>query len=563
VNGLVNIKNGINDNSNNYFDYNLMLQEIANFKKIIKNVLENQNEFQNKIIDNTRLLSEQENLMRINNVKLNEHDSKLTEVLVTFNNFMNFNEKTNLIIKELSSKYDETAKRSELNDLKMNLFNLNKNNEAKISESNSKIEDIQVKYEELKREQDIFQKYTLEKLKNYQNENMENRIQQQQQLIKLEEARENKLNQNIEQIKIMIKNLEQNFATENLYRKSGMENIKNELTLLINQTEEKINLIQKSSLEMEKKILNFSKDYIATFRDLIAQNNENFEIEIKSLKNILTNNIIKSDKKAEDSISNLANQLKSLTDNLEKSRATVNLIEHTIKDKVSYFEKNLKMIIENFDEYKEIQKNLRNDIENTNSDLNKLINDRINLLNNTILEKIKSYNKDILEKYSSEKLVYENLISDNKEKIELFKNQFNVLISEINVKVERKLKDLDLEDINFDSKLNEKFSTFKQDIEEYKKKIILLLNNHIETAKNNSNLNQQNLIESISDKLELKIKSLKDDIENKVQNELIIREGNLHKGIIQAEEKLFKILDLKIIPLQNRLDTLSEKFTIN
>lgn len=540
-----------------------MLQEIANFKKIIKNVLENQNEFQNKIIDNTRLLSEQENLMRINNVKLNEHDSKLTEVLVTFNNFMNFNEKTNLIIKELSSKYDETAKRSELNDLKMNLFNLNKNNEAKISESNSKIEDIQVKYEELKREQDIFQKYTLEKLKNYQNENMENRIQQQQQLIKLEEARENKLNQNIEQIKIMIKNLEQNFATENLYRKSGMENIKNELTLLINQTEEKINLIQKSSLEMEKKILNFSKDYIATFRDLIAQNNENFEIEIKSLKNILTNNIIKSDKKAEDSISNLANQLKSLTDNLEKSRATVNLIEHTIKDKVSYFEKNLKMIIENFDEYKEIQKNLRNDIENTNSDLNKLINDRINLLNNTILEKIKSYNKDILEKYSSEKLVYENLISDNKEKIELFKNQFNVLISEINVKVERKLKDLDLEDINFDSKLNEKFSTFKQDIEEYKKKIILLLNNHIETAKNNSNLNQQNLIESISDKLELKIKSLKDDIENKVQNELIIREGNLHKGIIQAEEKLFKILDLKIIPLQNRLDTLSEKFTIN
>lgn len=565
VNGNYNLnnRNGANDNSNNYFDYNLILQEMANFKKIIKNVLENQNDFQNKMIDNTRLLSEQDNITRLNNVKLNEHDSKLTEILVTFNNFMNFNEKTNVIIKELSYKYEDSAKKTEFNDLKMNLYNLKKNNEAKISECNSSIEDISLKYEELKREQDIFQKYTLEKLKNYQNESMENRIQQQQQLIKLEEARENKFNQQIEQIKIMIKNQEQNFVTENLYRKSAMENNRNEMTMLMNQAEEKINLIQKSSLEMEKKILNFSKDYIATFRDLISQNNENFEIEIKSLKNILMNNIIKSDKKAEDAISNLSGQVKSLSEILDSNKGTIDFIENTIKEKVSYFEKNLKKLTENVEDFRNIQNNIRADLENTITDLNKLINDRINLLNNKIIEKIKNYNAEIYEKYNSEKLVYENLISDNKEKIELFKNQFNSLISEINLKIERKIKDLDLEEINFDSKLNEKFSSFKDDNEEHKKKLILLINNHIDEAKKTSNSNQQELINNLSDKLDLKIENLKDDIENKMKNELIIREGVLHKSIIQTEEKLFNILEMKINPIQDQIDSLNDKFSVN
>ena len=558
-----NNKNGINDYSNNFLDYNHTLQEIANFKKIIKNVLENQNDCQNKMIDNTRLFSEQENILRLNNVKLNEHDSKLTEILVTFNNFMNFNEKTNVIIKELSHKYDDSAKKSEFNDLKMNLYNLNKNNEAKISECNYKIEDISQKYEELKKEQDIFQKYTLEKLKNYQNESMENRIQQQQQLIKLEEARENKFNQQIEQIKIMIKNQEQNFVTENLYRKSSMENNRNEMNLLINQTEEKINSIQKSSLEMEKKILNFSKDYISTFRDLIAQNNENIEIEIKSLKNILTNNIIKSDKKAEDAISNLAGQLKSISETINSNKGSIDFIENIIKDKVSYFEKNQKNLSENFQDFKHVQNNIRSDLENTKTDLNKLINERINLFNNTIIDKIKNYNAEIYEKYNSEKQVYENLVSDNSEKIVLFKNQFNNLISEINSKIERKIKEIDLEEINFDSKLNERFSTFKEDNGEYKKKLILLINNHIDEAKKISNTINLNLIETISDKLELKIKSLKEDIESNMKNELIIREGILHKSIIQTEEKLFDIIEMKITPILNQIDTLNDKFSIN
>jgi len=555
--------NGFDNSNNNFFDYNIILTEIANFKKIIKNVLENQNEFQNKLIDNTRLISEQENIIRLNSIKLNEHDSKLTEILITFNNFMNFNEKTNMIIKELTNKYEDSVKKNDFNDLKMNLFTLNKTNEVKIAEASSKIGDINFNYEELKKEQGIFQKYTLEKLTNYQNENMESRIQQQQQLIKLEETRENKFNQQVEQIKIMIRNQDQNFITENSYRKSAMDNNKNELTLMINQSEEKLNLIQKSSLEMEKKILNFSKEYISIFRDLISQNNENYEIEIKSLKNILTNNIIKADKKAEESISKIANQLNNLSEIFDKNRNSIVNIENIIKDKVSYYEKSLKLLTENFEEFKKIQNNIRVEIETTNNDINKIINDRINLLNNTFVEKLKSFIVEVDNKCNFEKITYENLISDSREKIELFKNQFNSLISDVNTKIERKLKDIDLEDINFDLKLNEKFNIIKEDNDEYKKKLIILINKNIDEAKQNNVFNQKNLIDTISNKMEFKIQNIKMEIENIMKEDLIIREGNLHKGIIQTEDKLFKFIDSKIIPLQNQLETLTEKYILN
>ena len=514
------------------------------------------------MIDNTRLLSEQENIMRLNNIKLNEHDSKLTEILVTFNNFMNFNEKTNKIIKELTAKYDDSAKKSEFSDLKMNLYNLNKNNEIKIQESNGKVEDINLKYEELKKEQDIFQKYTLEKLKNYQNENMENRIQQQQHLIKLEESRENKFLQQIEQIKILIKNLEQNFNTENTYRKSAMDNNKTEGIQLIKQTEEKMTLLEKSSLEMEKKILNFSKDYISTFHELIAQNNQNFDIEIKSLKNIFTNNLIKYDKKSEENLGNLSNQMKTLSEINEYNKACIDNVELTIKDKISSYDKNLKFLNTHLEEINNKQHNFKQDFENSNTELNKNLNNRINLLNENIQEKLKSFNSEIYEKYNLEKLLNENLISDNKENLEMFKNQFNNLISEINLKIERKIKQIDLEEINFDSKLNEKFSNYKEDNDEYRKKLILLINNNIHELKNNMSKDSKDMVDNISNKLDIKINYLKEDLENQFKNDGLVNEGNMHKSIYQVEEKLFKIIESKINPLQNQIDDLIEKNSI-
>lgn len=547
----------------NAMESNLILDEITNFKKIMKIVLENQNEFQNKLIDNERLINNQDNLLRLNNIKINEHDSKLTEVLVTFNNFMNFNEKTNKIIKDLSVKFDDSVKRNEVSDLKINLYNLNKKNEMKIFESNSKIEEIVLKCDELKREQDIFQKFTLEKLKNYQNEYIENKLQQQQHILKLEESRENKYNHQLEQIKMMINSIEHNLSNEVMVRKTAIENNKNEILQIINQYEEKLGSIHKSSLEIEQKILNFSKEYISTFNELFGQNNQNIEVEIKSLKNILTNNILNLDKKFEESFNNFSPQIKGISEIIDNNRISFNNMENFIKEKITYFDQSLKNLFENFDELKSLNNTMRQDLGNMNGDVNQMLNERINLIHESIKNKINEVNSEISGRCDIEKSKYDNLIIENSEKIELFKNQFQNLLNDINVKIERKMRELSFEDINFDSKIHENLKNLKDENEEFKKRIVLLMNSHLEEAKQNSYVSQQQIIDTINNKLEYKIKYLKEELESNFKDDQIIKEGILHKNIINSEEKLLKVLDSRITPLQNQVEALTEKFSIN
>jgi hypothetical protein len=562
-NEFINNNNNLNSSnsiSNSPFDLNFIMQEFSNFKRTLKNLAENQNDFQNRLIDNSKILQDQESLIRLSNIKMNEHDSKLTEILLTFNNFMNFNEKTNKIIKELTNKYDEAVERSELNDTKMQLFNLIKNNETKITEIFNKQEDSFLKYSELKQEQDIFQKYTLEKLKNYQNESMENRILQQQQLIKLEESREIKFNQQIEQIKILIKNQEQNFTAENFYRKSAMENMRSELIENISQFEEKINLMQKSSLEMEKKILDNSKEYIITFNELISQNNQNLEIEIRSLKNIFTNNLIKSDKKTEENLSNLNNQFKGLADFMEKNRNSIDNLEKFCGEKINIHEKSFKNNEQLIEIMQKDAKNMNKDIENLNTELNKIINKRFNILNEEIQEKVRNQLSELNENYNEMKNNHIGIMNENKDKIDIFTNRFNNLLSEINTKIERKLKDIDVEDINFDSKINEKFGKVREENEDFKKKLLIMVNNYIDDANVKSNFKQEGFIEDISNKLDNKIEYLKKELHEEFKDDFTIREGNLQKGIFQTEEKLYKTIEDRIVSMQLQIDNLSDKF---
>ena len=54
----------------------MIMNEIKSIKQIIKTQFENQNELQSKIIDYNKIISQQENIIRLNNLKLSEHDTK-------------------------------------------------------------------------------------------------------------------------------------------------------------------------------------------------------------------------------------------------------------------------------------------------------------------------------------------------------------------------------------------------------------------------------------------------------------------------------------------------------
>ena len=93
-----------NSNNNNIISYQNMMKEIRELKLSLKNQLINQNELEKKLIDSYKLLSQQDNIIRLNASKINEHDLKITNVLNSFNNFLKIQEKTSNIINECQDK---------------------------------------------------------------------------------------------------------------------------------------------------------------------------------------------------------------------------------------------------------------------------------------------------------------------------------------------------------------------------------------------------------------------------------------------------------------------------
>ena len=219
--------------NNNYdntpqYSNNFLAAEIGSLKKMVKKLLETQSDTQTRMNDYNKYFAEQESTIRVNNVKINEHDSKITEILMTFNNYLSLNDQSAKAINELSSNYDNVARKQDFFDIKNKFHNFDKIVESRLGEINGKFEDLSVKYQEIAKEQEVFQKYTLEKLKNYQLDNADNKIFQQQAIIKLEESKENRANFQIDTLRNLVRTCEKNIKAEETLRKSALENLRAE-----------------------------------------------------------------------------------------------------------------------------------------------------------------------------------------------------------------------------------------------------------------------------------------------------------------------------------------------
>ena len=228
------------DDNNNNNDNNHIIQEINNLKIMISKSMKNQNEMQNKIIEYNKIINEQENIIRLNNLKLNEHDNKLTEILLSFNNYIQLNEKTSMIINDFQKKVDNCVNNIDFTDLKSTMYNLNKMNESKINEISSIYEDMNNKLTEMGKENENYQKFTLEKLKTIQKDSMETRLQQQNELIKMEDSKENRINAQFNQIKNLLTLSDKNIKEETEFRKNMINDLRNEILNIFAQKDDQI-----------------------------------------------------------------------------------------------------------------------------------------------------------------------------------------------------------------------------------------------------------------------------------------------------------------------------------
>ena len=98
-----NNNNNINS-TNNYLVNQNMMKEIRELKMSFKSQLQNQNELQKKLIDSYKLISQQDNIIRLNTSKINDQELKLSNIVSNFNNFLKVQEKMNTTLNECQDK---------------------------------------------------------------------------------------------------------------------------------------------------------------------------------------------------------------------------------------------------------------------------------------------------------------------------------------------------------------------------------------------------------------------------------------------------------------------------
>jgi hypothetical protein len=318
-------------------------QEINNLKIMISKSLKNQNEMQNKIIEYNKIINEQENIIRLNNLKLNEHDNKLTEILLSFNNYIQLNDKTSMIINDFQKKVDNCVNNTDFTDLKSTMYNLNKVNESKINEMSSIYEDMNNKLSEMGKENENYQKFTLEKLKTIQKDSMETRLQQQNELIKMEDSKENRINAQFNQIKNLLTLSDKNIKEETEFRKNMINDLRNEILNIFAQKDDQICKLEKTQLETEKNLISLNKDYITSFNELINKHNEKYNFELKSIRSLIEAGLTKVDIKMEKDLKVYEENLTILKSNILEQKTNIANLDTLIKDSINEIENKMEV----------------------------------------------------------------------------------------------------------------------------------------------------------------------------------------------------------------------------
>ena len=535
-------------NNNNFQQNNLnnfgsdVYKEIQNLKNLISKSFQNQSEMQEKIIEYNKIIAEQEKIIRINNIKLNEHDSKLTEILLSFNNYLQLNEKSSTIVNEVQKRLEECVKNLDFNELKGTVYTFNKNNENKINELFHSLGDLNLKMTEMGKENEQYQKFTLDKIKTVQTEAVESRLQQQNELIKLDESKENRINAQFAQVKNMVDVTNKNLNEESEYRKKMINDVRNEFLQIFSKQDEQMTKLEKTQLETEKNLISLNKDYMKTFNDLISKHNEKYNLEFKSIRSLLEAGLSKVETKMSNNNKIYDETFTALKDNIQEQKTRLSDFENFVKDSINGIEK----------KYEEIQ------------ELNKQYFNKLDLLSSTLDNYMKENNELIATK---EKEIKESLTKIFKEETDTIKNEIRnnedntrKKISDLNEKVndisgniaQGALNNLK-GDVNIQGSSDpnavlvreyverlcaENLQPMKEIMKNYELMLTNTMNMKFEESRQKYSLEQKENMGKIVEMIEKKMAYLDSQLDIKIKEQNTIIDGRVQQYIVESEKRM-------------------------
>ena len=561
----------INNNSLYSISNNNNNKEYDNLKILFSKSLQNQNEMQNKIIEYNKIISSQENIIRLNNIKLNEHDNKLTEILLSFNNFMQYNEKSATIISDMQKKMENFVKIEDFSNLKTTVSSLNQSNENKFNEINNNIEDIKLNIYENKKENDTYQKYSLDKITSIQNEFLNNKLEQQNELIKFEDTRNENFKMQMTQIKSQIKTNE-NFIKEEIDKRINMINeLREEILTIFNKKDEQIANLEKSQLMNEDNMMKLNKEFVQSLNELINKSNQKHDYEIKALRSLIEASVQKNEQ----------NLNKMIGDEKEKiSIIEKNLNEYTInfKNLDQFAKESIHGIEEKYEIFKDENNNYKTKLELFNDTLHKFMKENINVL----VSKIKKAEDDLHLLLDEESKNFYEKIRQISEFADKNAKDANEKINDLSQQIFNLLENNRINKINNDNTLfndsnnpnmiiikeiiyntcDEILQPVKQNFNDYNQELRNELNEKIEKNKKLYSLEQIDNMKKIGDMLDKKIALIKNDIDNDINMTKNMIDGVINTYIVESELHIKEKYDKDIDEIKNEINQLNSKIVV-
>lgn len=567
------IKNDANFKS---FAIDEILADINNLKRSVKSLIDNQAIFHSKQSELNKFISEIDSKLRLNTINLDDTDNKLTEMLNNFNSFLSTNEKYTLKLNKIYYKSEnEFADKKSLEDVSNLLYELKKNIDFKNIENKNKIEELSNKLLESTQKISINLQSVIEKTNDTEKNINDNIIKLQEENILLEESRDKKLNEKLNLYNKKIDNLQSSIDIElSSLKLNYIDELKKENDSSFAMILDKISILEKSFLEADKKLLSFSKDYVVNFSELINQNNSKYILEIEKIKSL--NNSI-----SEQLENTIKCNYKNVNDYINEYKEKLNSMEYLINYEILEYKT---ILNKDLNDIKQKNLNNNNEIHNLKNELNKLNmyvekEFSTNKLDNMVLNANNFEDKIIDSKIIKDKLIMNNIKIYNNEITEKFvknfENKIKITIEDYKDKVDHSCKIIENNINLLDYKLNSIQNCYKEDavskeklysnkiedineqINEFKKKVIMMMNMHIDTFKKKLNNEQKDNLDIISSKLTSKTELIASDLKEESNNFRTLLEGRLRGLIIEESQLLEKKISNKVSKIQEKLENLN------
>ena len=533
-----------NPGNTNIISYQNMMKEIRELKLSLKNQLINQNELEKKLIDSYKLLSQQDNLIRLNASKINEHDLKITNVLNSFNNFLKIQEKTSNLINDCQDKVNNKL-------LPINVFTSFKtqilNNNIHIKENLEKIfsynDNTELILQDLKNTDQNNLSLLLNKIKMITDKEESFFLEKHEENLNYIKDHDNIIIAQINQLKQATESVQAQIEEEKSLRKiNNDKTLKDIINYVENKYEEKFQIMEKNLLETEKNLVNMNKDYVKSFQGIINKQKEGNELELQNLKNMIELGLKNNQNIYDKDINEMKKLMTEVKGDLNDNKRVVEKLEGFVNENVKIMKEfrisGDQSILDFSNKIKKLEQDTIKQYEDTKKKMKKDMEESIQKFG----ERIEKYENNINDLIVSKMHPYENYIKDLKEQDsqlqKMIENKYEQIKSETNA--------IGIKNMKLDEIYTNKFNNINKDLQDNYKKLQEEIENNMNTLKTYIKKNMDEYSLHVDNDLYKKFEVLSKDVKDNFDKVKFELDGKNQQYILESELRLKNEFEEKI-----------------